>query len=327
MKGLRKSATAITVAAACLCAVAACSSSGGTKASPPATGGAGGTNSTASTGTSGTSGPQLNQSIRAKFPKAVLDRGTLRIGDTLSPPNFILNDDKMSGIDYDLFNDVAQLAGLKAKFTVLPFASMITALQADKVDVTGTLLPSADRLAVANFAVFFKVPYGILLPKGNPKNVHDAGDLCGGTVALVQGSTPPQALVEDRQAQCKSEGKPAIKTHLYADQSSAVLAVKSGAADAFIQSQALTAYIAKTTDGGQDFTSVSDLKGLDGTVYFADAYGVLKANSQLLTAVQAALQELVNDGTYQKVLAKYGVEDDAVKTISINKLTAADLGK
>jgi len=48
-------------------------------------------------------------------------------------------------------------------------------------------------------------------------------------------------------------------------------------------------------------------------------YGVAIAKSSTLsTAVQKALQALVDDGTYTAILAKWGVTDGALKTITIN---------
>ncbi len=46
--------------------------------------------------------------------------------------------------------------------------------------------------------------------------------------------------------------------------------------------------------------------------------GMVKANSQLLDAVAKALQSLVADGTYTKILDKYGLGAAAVTTVEIN---------
>jgi polar amino acid transport system substrate-binding protein len=241
-----------------------------------------------------------------------------------APPHAMLENGKItSGLDFDLLTAVGDLAGLKVEFTAYPFDALMPALQADKIDVTGTILPSSDRLTVADFAIWFKVPYGLLLPKDNPNGIKGASDLCGHKVALVNGSTPPQRLVEDREKGCEAKGKPIQKT-LYSDQDSAVLAVKTGQADAFIQGESVTAWIAKSADGGSTFTSVPDLEGLGGTVFFTDGFATLKSNQDLLKAVQTSLQKLVANGEYQKVLDKYGVSGNAVKEITINKLSPAD---
>jgi ABC-type amino acid transport substrate-binding protein len=289
--------------------------------------GTGGDDQSAGSGKDGGGGSSAakDEAVRKLFPQEILDSGTLRVGTVApAPPHAMLENGKItSGLDFDLLTAVGDLAGLKVEFTAYPFDALMPALQADKIDVTGTILPSADRLTVADFAIWFKVPYGLLLPKDNPNGIKGASDLCGHKVALVNGSTPPQRLVEDREPGCKAKGKPIQKT-LYSDQDSAVLAVKTGQADAFIQGESVTAWIAKSADGGSTFTSVPDLEGLGGTVFFTDGFATLKSNQDLLKAVQTSLQKLVDNGEYQKVLDKYGVSGNAVKEITINKLSPAD---
>ena len=49
--------------------------------------------------------------------------------------------------------------------------------------------------------------------------------------------------------------------------------------------------------------------------------GVLKADSGLTAAIQAGLQELVDNGTYQQILEKYELGTYAVDSIVINGAT------
>jgi polar amino acid transport system substrate-binding protein len=46
--------------------------------------------------------------------------------------------------------------------------------------------------------------------------------------------------------------------------------------------------------------------------------GVNKHDPQLLKAIQAALQRLMNDGVFDKILAAWGIESTALKTATIN---------
>jgi polar amino acid transport system substrate-binding protein len=48
-------------------------------------------------------------------------------------------------------------------------------------------------------------------------------------------------------------------------------------------------------------------------------YGIVVAKgSDLTKAVQAALQSMVDDGSYGKILDAWGVADGGIKTITIN---------
>ncbi len=43
-----------------------------------------------------------------------------------------------------------------------------------------------------------------------------------------------------------------------------------------------------------------------------------KGDTELAKAVQAAMQHLMDDGTYMKILEAWGVESGAIKTAEIN---------
>lgn len=262
----------------------------------------------------------------AAFPASILDRGTLRVG--LKVPNpplqMITDDEQLTGVDIDLFEAMAEDAGLGVEFVKLDSASLVPALQSGRIDVTGVLLPSPDRLAVADFVIYFRVPFGVLVPKDNPHGIEGVSDMCGLTVALVQGQTPPENIVDDRSQSCVSDGEPEITKRLYPDNAAAYLSITSGQTDAFVQSEAVTSYLAKTVGDQETYASVADEEGLDGTVYFSDGFAVKKGQDDLLRAVQAALEKLQDDGRYTEILAEYGVEQNAVSTISINELAPED---
>ena len=46
--------------------------------------------------------------------------------------------------------------------------------------------------------------------------------------------------------------------------------------------------------------------------------GVSKSDPKLRDALQAALNAIIRDGTYMKILDKYGVQSGAVQSASIN---------
>ncbi len=45
---------------------------------------------------------------------------------------------------------------------------------------------------------------------------------------------------------------------------------------------------------------------------------IKKGDTELAKAVQAAMQHLMDDGTYMKILEAWGVESGAIKTAEIN---------
>jgi polar amino acid transport system substrate-binding protein len=57
-----------------------------------------------------------------------------------------------------------------------------------------------------------------------------------------------------------------------------------------------------------------------GEVYGSAPHGyvVAKDNPQFAGALRAAVQSLIDDGTYQKILENWGVQVGAIKTAQVN---------
>jgi polar amino acid transport system substrate-binding protein len=59
---------------------------------------------------------------------------------------------------------------------------------------------------------------------------------------------------------------------------------------------------------------------LTGPAYTKSVFGIVvpKGSDQLAKAIQAALQKIMDDGTYLGILKKYGQENNAITTATIN---------
>ena len=146
-------------------------------------------------------------------------------------------------------------------------------------------MPSKDRLTVANFVIYFRNPFGILVREGNPLGITGVSDLCGRNVVRVRALTPPAMIIDERQAVCSSKGLPPIKVTVYPNTVTCQLAIRSGS-DVMVGAAAAAAYVATTVANGTAFDHVIDKEGLGGTVYFADGVAIPTANKQLQDAIQ-----------------------------------------
>ena len=75
----------------------------------------------------------------------------------------------------------------------------------------------------------------------------------------------------------------------------------------------MAAYNAKTSGGGKDFE-------VTGSQIEAGPYGIgiSKQSTQLRDALQAAVNAIIKNGEYQKILQKWNVTDGAVTEAKIN---------
>ncbi len=145
--------------------------------------------------------------------------------------------------------------------------------------------------------------------KGNPSNV-DPDDACGLRIA-VQKATVQVDDVTARSEKCESEGKEPITIDQYEGQDEATSAVVSGKDDAGLADSPVMAYAVQQTNGQLE---------LLGDIYDSAPYGyvVKKDQTEFAQAIADAVSALIEDGTYEQVLTKWGLEDGAIDDPTVN---------
>jgi len=249
----------------------------------------------------------------ALLPGKVAKTGKLVIGTS---PNYAPNefkDDagKPVGWAIEVGDAIAAKLGLKADYQVARFENIIPGIVGGKIDVgessfTDTLV----REKQVDFVNYYVA--GIQWASGAGKTV-DPDNACGLKVAVQATTYQDTVEVPAKSAACVKAGKPAIKKISLDTQDAAANAVALGQADAFSADSPVTLY------------GISKLKGklqTAGKTFEAAPYGMAVAKgSGMAKAVQAALQSMVDDGSYGKILDKWGVADGGLKQITINAAT------
>jgi polar amino acid transport system substrate-binding protein len=279
--------------------------------------GCGGGSSTGSSGSSESSSalPSVaaDSALAAKVPASIKSDGTISVGsDTTYPPaEFIAEDGKtVVGFDVDLFTLVAQKLGLKANFQTAPFDSIIAGVGSGKYETAvSSLTINKEREAQANMVSYFNAGTQWVTKKGNPKNL-DPENACGKNIA-VQKATVQVDDVTARSKKCTDAGKPAITIDQYDAQSDATAAVVSGKDDGGLADLPVMVYAVQQTNGQLE---------LLGKPYGAAPYGyaVKKDQTGFAQAIAAAVKALITDGSYQKVLTKWGVQAGAITDPTVN---------
>ena len=139
------------------------------------------------------------------------------------------------------------------------------------------------------------------MKKGNPKKL-DTSDMCGAKIA-VQTGTVQEEEANTIAKGCEADNKAEVMS--YKRQAEAATAVATGKADAFYADSPVAGYAISQTDG--------QLEAL------GDVEGVAKQGIAVKKeAVQKAVQKLMDDGTYMKILKHWGVESGALDKAEIN---------
>ncbi len=168
----------------------------------------------------------------------VLKNGTVRVADCISfaPFGFYDASGKAQGYDVDIANLMAQQLGVKLDLIDTTSDNRIPNLQTGKVDVViCNFTENPTRAKQINFTSPYVIAGEVLLVKAN-SNINGIADLTGKTVAVVTGSTDAQII---------GQANPGAKTQSYPTSAAAVLAVKSGQADAMIEDSNFLTYQAK----------------------------------------------------------------------------------
>jgi len=266
--------------------------------------------------------------LRALLPAALaaaalLGNGPARAADeiaagslTNSPPMIAYAADgtTLQGMIVDLAAAMSKQLGRTIVFKPMAFPALIPALEAKNIDIAFTVMnDTPEREQVLDFVDFFNFGTKLLVKKGNPEHVESLETACGKTVSTVQGSTQIK-LAEDMSAACTKAGKPAITIMQYAQPSDARLQVQTGRVAAFLGNSPVMVYLAKTAGDGTIFDVVA------GHEYQPVPIGIAvpKSNTALRDQLKKALDAVIADGTYLKILQKHGLEGGNIGSAVIN---------
>ncbi|MFK0231824.1 ABC transporter substrate-binding protein [Streptomyces vinaceus] len=277
-----------------------------------------GSSSTPSGGTSKDSSAPLFSAL----PKKIQDAGVIKVGtDSAYAPMEFVEGGKIVGVDPDIAEALGKQLGVKMQFTAGTFDGLITSVYTGREDAIMSSITDNKKRQEGlddkgqkigkgiDFVDYFSSGLSLLVKKGNPEGIKSMDDLCGKTVAVQRGT-----IYEDTfKAQAEKCGDKKLTIQAFDTDAEAQTRVKAGGAVADLNDYPVAAYTVKTSGGGNDFEVAgqqSDV-GLFGI-------GVSKENTQLRDALKQALDAIIKDGSYAKVLEKWNVQDSAVKSATVN---------
>jgi polar amino acid transport system substrate-binding protein len=152
-----------------------------------------------------------------------------------------------------------------------------------------------------------------MVRKGNPDGIAGPDTLCGKAVALVQG-TSHQEFATEQSARCVQSGQAPITITDTDSDTQNQSQLRTGRVAAMVTDLPNAAYLSRTAGNGSFFEVIPG-EPIDAGPY---GIGVDKSNRQLAEVTREALQSLIMDGTYTKILGAWGVQQGAVKQASIN---------
>jgi len=251
---------------------------------------------------------------------------TLRFVTSAPYAPFEFYDDKgeLTGIDIDFSRAVAAKMGVAITFENAQFDGIIPGLQARKYDVIAASMgDTVEREKVLNF-INYTTLGNVVLARADDQSVKDLPDLCGKTVTRQSGDVFGK-FIDKIQPQCKSAGKAEIVIKTLPDSNAALLSIKSGSADAQIvnMSAAESLVAAKENAGLFRIVKADDRK--HGWSPQNGGFGVLKAETELTAAIEAAAKAIKADGTLAAIAEHYGQPNVVIDEVVVNVPTNGEM--
>ena len=219
-----------------------------------------------------------------------VNAGKLTMSTNAAFPPYEMTTDSgdFEGIDVEVAGAIAEKLGLELQVDDMDFDAALLAAQNGKSDIVMAGVTVTDeRQKVMDFSdTYAEGIQSIIVPEDS--DIASADDLTGKAIGTQRGTTGYIYCTDDF-------GEDNVIA--YDDGLTAVQALNNGQVDAVVIDNAPAKSFVEANPG---------LKILD-TAYAQEDYaiGVAKGNTQLLDAINSALEELQADGTLQAIVDKY----------------------
>ncbi|SJM63576.1 transporter substrate-binding domain-containing protein [Microbacterium sp. JB110] len=196
-------------------------------------------------------------------------------------------DGEYVGFDIDVVNEIADRVGFEIDLESTNFDGIIPGLQTGAFDIAiAGITITEDRKSAVDFtSPYYKSGLRIGVPADNT-DITGVDDLEGLTIATRLGSTSADYITENIDG---------ATPNTYEQLDQAYLSVEGGGSDAVLYDAPNVEYYI-LTEGEDSLKTVGELLE-------AQDYGIAlaKGNEDLLEAMNAALAEMIDDGTYADI--------------------------
>lgn len=318
---LKTGATA-ALAATALLGLAACSDPGASAAT--------GTSAPASSASSSSSTKEFNltpqqdrikvsvdSAAAALVPDPIKADGKLTVVTTGGTPplsTFATDNKTLIGSEVDIAYAVGESLGLQVEVLPVAWADWPLGVESGKYEaVLSNVTVTEARKEKFDFATYRNDLLGFYAKTDSDiAPIKEAKDVAGKRIIVGSGTNQEAILVRWDEENKKNGLKP-VEFQYYDDDSASQLALQSGRADLTFGPNASAAY--KAAKDGKT-KEVGTLEG--GWPLKAEIAFTTQKGNGLAVAAQAALNTLIKDGSYAKILDRWGLSSEAIPASELN---------
>jgi polar amino acid transport system substrate-binding protein len=265
--------------------------------------------------TLGLAGTAFASELHDMLPDSIKDSGKIIVGiNGIFPPMEFKNpgSDELIGIDVELADAIGKKLDIKIEYDDQKFDQLINSIHTKRVDmVISGMSDSAVRRESLDFIDYFYSGTQCFTTKALAGKITNLEALSGKTLAVSASTDYLTTMQKWNQENLVSKGKPGINIMAVDSAASARMQMLQGRAQASALSPEALGWANVQQKGA--YVAV-------GPLLESNPYGIAfsKDTTKLRNAVFAALQEVFTDGTYLKILEKWGAESGALPRPLIN---------
>jgi polar amino acid transport system substrate-binding protein len=253
------------------------------------------------------------------LPERVRSAGKLVIATQPNYAPIVFKDpatNQMTGFDIELGQAIARELSLKIEWQETAFAQMLPSLQTGRVDmVMAFMSDTPQRRDVADFVDYVRSGAQFYTTT-NRAEIKQATDLCGLRVGASRATTWPADIAEWSNVNCVAKGLKPIEVVGTEGSVDARTQLKTGRLDGAVQGNETLPYFQQLEPQTYVVLGTAFTDKLVGIPFAKTAEG-----GQLRDAVKAAIERLQAKGEYDALLAKYGLQANALKPVTLNRGT------
>ena len=222
-----------------------------------------------------------------------LKEGVLTVGSDIPYPPFeFRKGGKLIGLDMDLINEIASRLELETEINDTGFDTIFSQLAGGRYDVVvaaSTITPEREK--EVNFSdPYYNSQQSLTVNTTERSDIKSVDDLKDGDVIAVQSGTTGKSWAEDNLPD-------GVEIRSFPEGPDGYTALEAGEVDGVINDEP---------------TALAEVAGREGlelvqTIETGESYGIAvdPENEELLEALNAALAEIIEDGTYEEIYSRY----------------------
>lgn len=257
----------------------------------------------------------FSQELYDSLPVKVRESGVLKVGGEPNGPwRVVEGDGQVSGFQTDLLAEFSKILGVKVESDLLSLPNVKVGVQSGRIDVAfGPILDSESTRKDMSVIDYHTARPAFVHLRGT--HVASADDLCGHTVAFVDGSAPLERAMKELNLRCSEATLPAPKPLAQSEVNTVVMATLSGRADFAATNVSSAAFI---VDQRSD---VFDMYISKEGEFKADLLGMAvdAQNVELLDSLHGAWKIVFENGVYAELMNQYNLTEIMLEEPIVSK--------